>query len=121
MTPTPERTVLPSGLRRRRFTAPHRRRSLLLRLARPFLVALAVVAAPVGVAAWVLTAPQFRLRTLEPGTVLLDEQTEPNPALQWERRRLTIIFVRQVIPRYDDAFDLRKGDEREHRCHKRQS
>jgi cell division septal protein FtsQ len=65
VTHTPERTELPAGLRRRRFTAPHRQRSLSLRLLRQFLIALVAVAVPVAVVGWVLTSPQFQLRTIE--------------------------------------------------------
>lgn len=53
---------------RRRGTPPRRRRrSLLLALARPLLAALALVALPVALVAWVLTAPLFRLRNVEVG------------------------------------------------------
>ena len=61
----PEMSEAPSGLRRRRFTAPHRRPSLALRLLRQFTIAALVVALPVGLGAWVLTSPRFELRTLE--------------------------------------------------------
>jgi cell division protein FtsQ len=54
-----------SPFRRRQFQAPHRRRGLVLRLVRPFLGALALVAVPVGAAAWVLTSPAFALRQIE--------------------------------------------------------
>ena len=65
MTTTPERSNSPNGLRRRRFTASHRQRSLPLRLLRQLLIAAAVVAVPVGAVAWVLTSPSFSLQTLE--------------------------------------------------------
>ena len=65
MTPRPETGEMTTGLRRRRFTAPHRQRSLRLRLLRQLLVAGVVVAVPVGAAAWVLTSPRFHLRTIE--------------------------------------------------------
>jgi cell division septal protein FtsQ len=65
VTPVPDRNEAAIGLRRRRFTAPHRRPSLLLRLAQQFIAAAAVVAVPVAAAAWVLTSPHFHLRTLE--------------------------------------------------------
>ncbi len=65
MTSAVEKSEVPSGLRRRRFTAPRRRRSLPLRLLRQFAFATVVVAVPVGAAVWVLTSPRFHLRTLE--------------------------------------------------------
>jgi cell division septal protein FtsQ len=65
-------TMLPPGAGgrildfRRRGTPPRRRRrSLLVVLARPLLAAVALVAAPVGLGVWVLTAPHFRLRSIE--------------------------------------------------------
>jgi cell division septal protein FtsQ len=54
-----------SGLRRRRFTAPHRQLSLPLRLLRQFAIAALVVAIPVGIGLWVLSSPHFLLRTLQ--------------------------------------------------------
>jgi cell division protein FtsQ len=55
---------------RRRGTPPRRRRrSVLLALVKPLLAAFAVVALPVGLAAWVLTAPLFRLREVEVGDI----------------------------------------------------
>ncbi|MFQ5349580.1 MAG: cell division protein FtsQ/DivIB [Thermoanaerobaculia bacterium] len=65
MRPAPQRSEATSGLRRRRFTAPHRRRALRLRLLRQFAIATLVVAVPVGVGAWVLISPRFHLRTIE--------------------------------------------------------
>jgi cell division septal protein FtsQ len=53
---------------RRRGTPPRRRRrSLLLALARPLAAACALVALPLALAAWVLTAPLFRLRDVQVG------------------------------------------------------
>jgi len=54
----------PSPFRRRRFVAPHRRRSLLLMLARPFLTALLLVGLPVAGGAWVITSPRFLLSNI---------------------------------------------------------
>ncbi len=55
---------------RRRGTPPRRRRrSVLLALVKPLLAAFAVVAVPVGLATWVLTAPLFRLREVEVGAI----------------------------------------------------
>ena len=50
---------------RRRFQARHRRRGLLATMARPFLAAAALVAAPVALALWVATSPRFHLHRLE--------------------------------------------------------
>lgn len=48
--------------RRRLFVARHRKRSLLLRLLKPFSLALLLVGSPAALAAWVLTSPDFTLR-----------------------------------------------------------
>ncbi|HEY0513714.1 MAG TPA: FtsQ-type POTRA domain-containing protein [Thermoanaerobaculia bacterium] len=65
-------SVMPAGTGgrvldfRRRGTPPRRRRkSRLLKLLKPLAVAAGVVAAPAALVAWVLTAPLFRLRTVE--------------------------------------------------------
>ena len=50
--------------RRRLFVARHRKRSPLRRLAKPFCTALLLVGSPVALTAWVLTAPEFTLRTV---------------------------------------------------------
>ena len=51
---------------RRRGTPPRRRRkSLQLKLLKPLAAALGLVALPAGLVAWVLTAPLFRLRTVD--------------------------------------------------------
>lgn len=65
MRPVVDPSEMSGGLRRRRFTAPHRRPSLLLRLLRQFAIAALVVAVPVAAGAWVLSSPRFHLRTLE--------------------------------------------------------
>jgi len=52
-TPEPER------FRRRQFVAPHRQRKLLLRLARPFLAAVALVGLPSALGGWFLLSDQF--------------------------------------------------------------
>jgi cell division septal protein FtsQ len=68
---------------RRRGTPPRRRRkSLLVALLRPLAVAVVVVALPSGLVLWVLTAPLFRLRTVEVG----------GPS-----RRVAAAWVRQVL------------------------
>ncbi|HSS48026.1 MAG TPA: FtsQ-type POTRA domain-containing protein [Thermoanaerobaculia bacterium] len=68
---------------RRRGTQPRRRRkNILLALLRPLAMALIVVALPTGLVYWVLTAPMFRLRTVEVG----------GPA-----RRVGSAWVRQVL------------------------
>ena len=65
-------SVLPPGAGgrvldfRRRGTPPRRRRkSLLVKLVKPLAAAVGLVALPVGVVAWVLTAPLFRLRDID--------------------------------------------------------
>src|SRR3954462_14832052 len=65
-------TVLPPGTGgrvldfRRRGAPPRRKRkSLLVKLLKPLAAAVGLVALPVGVVAWVLTAPLFRLRTVD--------------------------------------------------------
>ncbi|HEX9941934.1 MAG TPA: FtsQ-type POTRA domain-containing protein [Thermoanaerobaculia bacterium] len=67
-------SVLPPGAGgrvldfRRRGTPPRRRRrSALLALLKPLAAAFGLVALPAGLVAWVLTAPLFRLRTVEVG------------------------------------------------------
>lgn len=51
---------------RRRGTPPRRRRkSLLVKLLKPLVAAVALVATPAALVAWVLTAPLFRLRSVE--------------------------------------------------------
>jgi cell division protein FtsQ len=68
---------------RRRGTQPRRRRkNILLALLRPLAMALIVVALPTGLVYWVLTAPLFRLRTVEVG----------GPS-----RRVTPAWARQVL------------------------
>lgn len=51
--------------RRRQFIAPHRRRKLIARLAKPFLAALAIVGLPVALVAWILLSEQFRVVEVE--------------------------------------------------------
>jgi cell division septal protein FtsQ len=68
---------------RRRGTPPRRRRkNILVALLRPLTVAVVVVALPSGLVLWVLTAPLFRLRTVEVG----------GPG-----RRVAAAWVRQVL------------------------
>lgn len=50
--------------RRRLFLARHRRRSIWLRLAKPFLGALLLVGSPAALAAWVLTSPEFSVQQI---------------------------------------------------------
>lgn len=80
----------PQPLRRRRFTAPHRRRSLALRLLRPFLLAVVVVALSVTATAWVLQAPQFRLQSVELAG------TERVPGV-WVRERVAPLYGRHLL------------------------
>ncbi len=68
---------------RRRGTPPRRRRkSFLVSLLRPLAIAVAVVALPSGLVLWVLTAPLFRLRTVE---------------VSGPSRRVAPAWVRQVL------------------------
>lgn len=53
--PVPE----PERFRRRQFVAPHRRRALILRLVRPFLMAVAIVGLPSALTGWILFSDQF--------------------------------------------------------------
>lgn len=57
-TPEPER------FRRRQFVAPHRRRKLIYRLARPFLAAVAIVGLPSVLVGWVLLSDQFTVQAV---------------------------------------------------------
>lgn len=50
--------------RRRQFRSPHRRERLILRLARPFLAALAIVGLPSALTGWVLLSDQFAIREI---------------------------------------------------------
>lgn len=50
--------------RRRLFAARHRRRSLWVRLARPFFGALLLVGSPAALTAWVMTSPEFTVREI---------------------------------------------------------
>ena len=64
MNPQEIQVSSPSPFRRRRFVAPHRRRSPLLLLAQPFLTALLLVGVPVAGGAWVVTSPRFLLSNI---------------------------------------------------------
>lgn len=57
----------PGSFRRRRFLAPHRRRSLPLLLVRPFLIAVLLVGLPVAGAYWALTTPTLLLSEVQIG------------------------------------------------------
>ena len=54
--------------RRRLFLARHRRRSIWLRLAKPFLGALLLVGSPAALAGWVLTSPEFSVQQISVAT-----------------------------------------------------
>ncbi len=80
----------PGGARvldfRRRGAPPRRRRpSLLAKLVRPLAVALVLVALPLGVAAWVLSAPRFQLREIG------------IEAVERGGRRVSELWVRQAL------------------------
>ena len=55
----------PERFKRRQFVAPHRRRKLVYRLARPFLAAVAIVGIPAVVVGWVLLSNQFAIVSLK--------------------------------------------------------
>lgn len=79
-----------SFFRRRRFQAPHKRKRLLVRLARPFLVALLVVGAPSGLAFWMLTSAAFQLESFEvTGTSRVPER--------WVRESLAPLVGRHLL------------------------
>lgn len=61
----PLETPEPEHFRRRQFRAPHRRRGLVARLARPFLGALAIVVLPSALIGWVLFSDQFEIREVQ--------------------------------------------------------
>jgi cell division septal protein FtsQ len=82
--------VAPSLFRRRQFRAPHRRRGLPWRLARPFLAALALVGGPVAVAAWALSSPAFVLRGVE----IRGAERVPVP---WLRQSLASLEGRHLL------------------------
>jgi len=96
-------TMLPPGAGgrildfRRRGTPPRRRRrSVLLALGKPLLAAFAVVALPVGLAAWVLTAPLFRLRDVEVGSIAGRAQGHRVPA-GWVRQALAPLAGENLV------------------------
>lgn len=85
-------TMMPPGASgrvldfRRRGTPPRRRRkNPLVKLLKPLATAVGVVAAPAALVAWVLTAPLFRLRTVE-------VKLAPAPV-----RRVSADWVRQAL------------------------
>lgn len=81
---------------RRRGTPPRRRRrNVLLALAKPMLAAFAVVALPAGLAAWVLTAPLFRLRTVEVASVA--GRAHGRVAAAWVRQALAPLAGENLV------------------------
>jgi cell division protein FtsQ len=65
VTLSPHAVAADMEFRRRRFSAPHRRRSPLVRLLRPFLAAAVTVALPSALAAWVLFSNHFVVQGIE--------------------------------------------------------
>lgn len=76
--------------RRQRFVARHRKRSILLRLARPFVKALLVVGSPTLAGYWVLTAPEFTLRSVRTNNL---REVEPG----WIQQRLSTHVGRPLV------------------------
>jgi cell division protein FtsQ len=58
----------PDPFLRRQFVAPHRKRMLIFRLAKPFVAALVIVGAPAALAFWLLTSSRFAVRELTVAT-----------------------------------------------------
>lgn len=86
----------PERFRRRQFVAPHRRRSLLLRLIRPFLVAVAIVGLPSALTGWILFSDQFAV-----AEVLVSSPERVSAA--WAEQRLEALKGRRL-------FDVDLGD-----------
>lgn len=84
--PTPEA----ERFRRRQFVAPHRRKRLVLRLAKPFLAAVAIVGLPCAFGAWILLSDQFSVHQIN---VTGTSRVSPS----WAERRLEALEGRQVF------------------------
>jgi cell division septal protein FtsQ len=114
MTPQEIRVSSPSPFRRRRFVAPHRRRSLLLMLARPFLTALLLVGLPIAGGAWVITSPRFLLDNIVISGTSRVQPSEVAEALRPLRgRHLLLVSLADVEGRLSEnrwieAANLRK-------------
>jgi len=78
------------GLRRRRFVAPHRRRSTASLLIRSLLGAAALVAVPAALAWWILTSPRFLLAEVQVRGV---EEVSP----EWVFERLETLEGRHLL------------------------
>ncbi|MFQ5526559.1 MAG: cell division protein FtsQ/DivIB [Thermoanaerobaculia bacterium] len=76
--------------RRRQFVAPHRRRKLAFRLAKPFLAALAIVGLPSVLVAWVLFSNQFTVRGV---TVSTGDRVSSG----WAGERLSTLQGRHLL------------------------
>ena len=104
----------PSPFRRRRFAAPHRRRSLLVMLARPFLTALLLVGLPVAGGAWVVTSPRFLLSNIVVSGTSRVQTSEVGEALEPLRGRhillvsLADVESRLAEHRWIEGANLRK-------------
>jgi cell division protein FtsQ len=100
MNPQQIQVSSPSPFRRRRFVAPHRRRSTLLLLARPFLMALLLVGVPVAGGAWVVTSPRFQLSNIEVSGTARVQPAEVREALEPLRgKHLLLVSLADVESR----------------------
>ena len=103
MRPQQIQVSAPSPFRRRRFRAPHRRRSLLLMLARPFLTALLLVGLPVAGGAWVVTSPRFLLDDILVGGTSRVQPAEVDEALRPLRgQHLLLVSLAEVESRLSE-------------------
>jgi cell division septal protein FtsQ len=98
----------PGGARvldfRRRGAPPRRRRpSLLAKLVRPLVVALVLVALPLGVAAWVVSAPRFELRDLviEKGGRRVSETWVRQALAPFQGKNLVLLSLAEVTERLE--------------------
>lgn len=80
----------PERFRRRQFVAPHRRRKLIVRLAKPFLAALALVGLPVALVAWILLSEQFTVAEVE-------VSSGSRVSAEWASVRLSALEGRQLL------------------------
>jgi len=87
---------------RRRGAPPRRRRpSLLAKLVRPLVVAVVLVALPLGVSAWVLSAPRFQLRdvAVERGGRRVSEAWVRQALAPLRKRNLVLLSLDEVTER----------------------
>lgn len=86
--------------RRRLFVARHRKRSLWVRLLRPFSIAVLLVGSPAALAAWVLTSPEFTLREVAV------EGADKVPA-DWVRAELEPLTGRSIVELPSESIERR--------------